>query len=96
MVPHIKVEEAVTSVLGGKPSAVTAVPDERKGERLVVFYTEPDVSGEELSTRLGESGLPNLWMPKRESFHFIDEIPLLGSGKTDLKKIRAMALEMAT
>ncbi len=96
MVPHIKVEETVSHLLGDKPAAVTAVPDERKGERLVVFYTDPGVSSEELSTRLAESGLPNLWMPKRESLHLIDEIPLLGSGKTDLKKIRSLALEMST
>ena len=94
MVPHIKVEETVSHVLGGKPAAVTAVPDERKGERLVVFYTDPGVSSDELSTRLGESELPKLWMPKRENLHLIDEIPVLGSGKTDLKKIRAMASEM--
>ncbi len=94
MVPHIKVEEAVTSVLGGKPSAVTAVPDERKGERLVVFYTELGVSSEELSSRLAECGLPKLWIPKRESLYVVDEIPVLGSGKMDLKKIRSLASEM--
>ena len=95
MVPHIKVEETVSHLLGAKPAAVTAVPDERKGERLVVFYTDPGVSSDELSTRLGESDLPKLWMPKRENLHLIDEIPVLGTGKTDLKKIRSLALEIS-
>ena len=95
MVPHIKVEETVSHLLGGKPAVVTAIPDERKGERLVVFYIDPGVSSDELSTRLGESDLPKLWMPKRENLHLIDEIPVLGTGKTDLKKIRSLALEMS-
>ena len=44
MVPHIRVEEAIRQVLGLDEDelkvAVTAVPDAKKGERLVVLYTE--------------------------------------------------------
>jgi acyl-[acyl-carrier-protein]-phospholipid O-acyltransferase/long-chain-fatty-acid--[acyl-carrier-protein] ligase len=42
---------------------------------------------------LNQSELPKLWIPKRENLHLIDSIPLLGSGKVDLKKVKAMALE---
>ncbi len=87
MVPQIKVEETVSHVLGGNLAVATAVPDDRKGE--------PGVSREELSMRLAESGLPKLWMPKRESLYLVDEIPVPGSGKIDWKKIRTMALEIS-
>jgi acyl-[acyl-carrier-protein]-phospholipid O-acyltransferase/long-chain-fatty-acid--[acyl-carrier-protein] ligase len=44
---------------------------------------------------LNHSELPKLWIPKRENLHFIDSLPLLGSGKVDLKKIKAMAQELS-
>jgi acyl-[acyl-carrier-protein]-phospholipid O-acyltransferase / long-chain-fatty-acid--[acyl-carrier-protein] ligase len=43
--------------------------------------------------KLNRSDLPKLWIPKRENIHCIDSIPLLGSGKIDLKKVKALALQ---
>ena len=40
MVPHMKVEEMINEVLGSPPPAVTALPDEQRGEKLVVFYAQ--------------------------------------------------------
>jgi acyl-[acyl-carrier-protein]-phospholipid O-acyltransferase/long-chain-fatty-acid--[acyl-carrier-protein] ligase len=37
--------------------------------------------------------LPKLWIPKRENIYRVDSLPLLGSGKVDLKTVKAMALE---
>lgn len=71
------------------------IPDESKGERLVAFYASKDVSPETLWSRLCESNLPKLWIPKRDNLYCIDSIPLLGTGKVDLKKVRALALELA-
>jgi len=93
MVPHIRVEQMCAQILTSGTCAVTAVPDERKGEQLVLFYTSPAISAEELWRNLSAADLPKLWIPKRESLFLIDEIPILGTGKTDLKKLRAMALE---
>lgn len=95
MVPHMKIEEMINQVLGSPASVVTAIPDEQRGERLVVFFAKNDVSREELWDRLNKSDLPKLWIPKRDDLHFIEELPILGSGKADLKKVKAMALEMA-
>ena len=51
MVPHIKIEEVVTELLQGKDCAVTALPDERKGERLVVFlYRSGSCTGRALES----------------------------------------------
>jgi acyl-[acyl-carrier-protein]-phospholipid O-acyltransferase/long-chain-fatty-acid--[acyl-carrier-protein] ligase len=95
MVPHIRIEEAISEILGDAPAAVAAVPDESRGERLVAFYTSPDVLPETLWSKLCESSLPKLWVPKRDNLYRVDAIPLLGTGKVDLKRVRALALEMA-
>jgi acyl-[acyl-carrier-protein]-phospholipid O-acyltransferase/long-chain-fatty-acid--[acyl-carrier-protein] ligase len=95
MVPFLKIEEVISQVLGDAPCVVTAIPDESRGERLVALYMNPDVLPETLWSRLSESSLPKLWIPKRENLYYVDAIPLLGSGKVDLKKVRELALEMA-
>ena len=95
MVPHLKIEETISRLLDDAPSVVTSIPDESKGERLVAFYVARDVLPETLWSRLSESNLPKLWIPKRDNLHPLDAIPLLGSGKVDLRKVRAMAEDMA-
>jgi acyl-[acyl-carrier-protein]-phospholipid O-acyltransferase/long-chain-fatty-acid--[acyl-carrier-protein] ligase len=93
MVPHMKVEETINRVLGDGSAAVTAIADEQKGERLVAFYTRDGITSDELWKKLNESDLPKLWIPKRENLYPIDAMPILGSGKVDLKKIKALAIE---
>ena len=71
---------------------MVGVPDATKGEALVLLTTH-DVTGEELRARLLERGVPNLWMPK--TIRRVERIPMLGTGKTDLKRCRELALEAA-
>ncbi|HJZ75865.1 MAG TPA: AMP-binding protein [Vicinamibacterales bacterium] len=92
MVPHMKVEEELQALLDEPHTCVvTAVPDDVKGERLVAFYTDPDLTPQMIWERLGESSLPRLWIPKREEIRFIESIPTLGTGKVDLRAVRALA-----
>lgn len=97
MVPHIVIEEKLAEIIGGDedvPSvAVTSVPDERKGERLVVLHTPLEVDIDTLRAKLADAGLPNIYIPSADSFYEVDEIPILGSGKLDLRRLKAMALE---
>jgi acyl-[acyl-carrier-protein]-phospholipid O-acyltransferase / long-chain-fatty-acid--[acyl-carrier-protein] ligase len=93
MVPHVKIEDAINEILGELACAVTAVPDATKGERLVAFYTRPDVLPETLWERLCQTTLPRLWVPKRDHLVPIDTIPTLGTGKTDLRRLKQLALE---
>jgi acyl-[acyl-carrier-protein]-phospholipid O-acyltransferase/long-chain-fatty-acid--[acyl-carrier-protein] ligase len=98
MVPHMKVEETLERIVGGGGEdalqvAVTAVPDERKGERLVVVHTALEKRPEQLVKDLASAGLPNLWIPSPESFVQVDAIPVLGTGKVDLKAVRQVALD---
>jgi acyl-[acyl-carrier-protein]-phospholipid O-acyltransferase/long-chain-fatty-acid--[acyl-carrier-protein] ligase len=95
MVPHMKIEDVINEILGNPASAVTAIPDEQRGEKLVVYYTENGITRDELWEKLNQSELPKLWIPKREDIHQIPSIPLLGSGKVDLKTIRGLALKQA-
>ncbi len=73
--------------------AVTSVSDERKGERLVVLHRRVPLSADAIRDRLQQAGLPNLWIPAPDSFYEVDEIPVLGSGKLDLKRIQQLAME---
>jgi acyl-[acyl-carrier-protein]-phospholipid O-acyltransferase/long-chain-fatty-acid--[acyl-carrier-protein] ligase len=92
MVPHIKIEEAIHQALGSteQVAVVTSVPDERKGEKIIVLHTV-DIDQSKLIDQLKGLGLPNLWIPDKEMFFKIDAIPLLGTGKLDLGGIKQKA-----
>jgi acyl-[acyl-carrier-protein]-phospholipid O-acyltransferase/long-chain-fatty-acid--[acyl-carrier-protein] ligase len=97
MVPHLTIEEAVNAELGGADgelvAVVTAVPDRAKGERLIVFHLPTGHQPRDIVRKLADHGLPNLWIPSADSFAEIEELPILGSGKLDLRKLGAMARE---
>jgi acyl-[acyl-carrier-protein]-phospholipid O-acyltransferase/long-chain-fatty-acid--[acyl-carrier-protein] ligase len=93
MVPHIKIEEKLHELAGASEQTfvVAGVPDEKKGERLVVLHK---LSPEQLQTcleKLAQSDLPNLWKPRPDQFFHIDALPYLGTGKLDLRKVREIA-----
>jgi len=94
MVPHIRIEEAIGGVIGDAPCAVTAVPDEQRGERLVALYVSPGLTPGDLWQRLCQTELPHLWIPKPENFYQVDSLPLLGSGKLDLRGAKERALQL--
>ncbi len=94
MVPHQGVEEAIVSAAGLEEGklAVTGLPDERKGEKLVVLYTPDCGDPEWLQQALdGVEGIPNLWKPAKADWHRVDAIPLLGTGKIDLAAVKRLA-----
>jgi acyl-[acyl-carrier-protein]-phospholipid O-acyltransferase/long-chain-fatty-acid--[acyl-carrier-protein] ligase len=98
MVPHLRIEEALQKILGGEEegeikAVVTSVPDERKGERLVVVHTCLCTTPDAICRKLADAGLPNLWIPSADSFVQVESIPVLGSGKTDLKAVNDVARE---
>ena len=96
MVPHVRIEDEIQRIIGKDDEvwvAVTATPDERKGERLIVFHRKIDKDADQIRKELAEAGLPNLFIPSRNSFCEVDEIPLLGTGKLDLKALKQKALD---
>jgi acyl-[acyl-carrier-protein]-phospholipid O-acyltransferase/long-chain-fatty-acid--[acyl-carrier-protein] ligase len=97
MVPHLGVEEAIMKVLAGtddvQPLAVTGVPDSRKGERLVILHTGLGKPVDQVIKELNQAGLPPLWIPSPDSFIQVTELPVLGTGKLDLRKLKQLAME---
>jgi len=96
MVPHGRIDEVLHDILGDDDNGevravVTSVPDQRKGERLVVVHTRLTMAPDEICRRLAAAGLPNLWIPSPDSFLEVESIPVLGSGKTDLKTVAELA-----
>lgn len=96
MVPHLKIEETLQQIVGAGEDelkvVVTAVPDDRKGERIIVLHTQLPKSPEQITRELAAAGLPNLWIPSPDSFAEVEKIPVLGTGKLDLKAVKEMAL----
>jgi acyl-[acyl-carrier-protein]-phospholipid O-acyltransferase/long-chain-fatty-acid--[acyl-carrier-protein] ligase len=101
MVPHIRIEELLTKIVedpndeegeGEAQIAVTAVPDSDKGERIIVLHKPLNKSVDQVLKELGEADIPNLWLPSADSFIEVPEIPILGTGKLDLKAVKELAL----
>jgi len=97
MVPHIKVEEQLHELAGATEQkfVVTAVPDGKKGERLVVLHTLKPEELKSVLENLPQSGLPNLWTPRPNQFFAVEEFPHLGTGKLDLRRVRELALQFS-
>lgn len=95
MVPHVKIEELIQEAMGiaERCVVVTSVPDEGKGERLVVLHSI-DLVPEQISDALRKKGLPSLWVPRPDAFIRVREIPILGSGKVDLAAARRTAEQL--
>lgn len=97
MIPHGRVEEALQHAAGESETvfAVTGLPDEKRGERLAVLHSLPEDKARAALTALesGDSGLPRLWVPRWQDFVRVAEIPVLASGKKDLKRIKDIARE---
>jgi acyl-[acyl-carrier-protein]-phospholipid O-acyltransferase/long-chain-fatty-acid--[acyl-carrier-protein] ligase len=74
---------------------VTGVPDGKKGERLVVLHTLSPDELKALLDRMPEAGLPNLWTPRTNQFFHVEELPHLGSGKLDLRRVHEMAVDLS-
>ena len=97
MVPHIKVEEKLQELSAAPEQVfvVTAVPDEKKGERLIILHTLNEEALKEVLTKLGELDLPALWKPRPDQFRRIEAMPYLGTGKLDLRRVKELGNELA-
>jgi acyl-[acyl-carrier-protein]-phospholipid O-acyltransferase/long-chain-fatty-acid--[acyl-carrier-protein] ligase len=93
MVPHIKVEEKLHELVEATEQTfvVAGVPDEKKGERLVVLHRLADAELQACLEKLAQSDLPNLWKPRADQFFRVETFPLLGTGKLDLRKVKELA-----
>jgi len=93
MVPHGTVEEALIKAYDLLESevpllAVAGRPDESKGEALVLIAAM-DIELDDIREKLSVAGFSNLWIPKE--IKRVEVIPILATGKLDLKAINALA-----
>jgi len=95
MVPHIRVEEKLHELAGATEQTflVTGVPDEKKGERLVVLHKLTPEQLQACLEKLAQCDLPNLWKPRADQFFQVEALPYLGTGKLDLRRAREIASE---
>ena len=98
MVSHESVENMVTQIISADKDAdgeilcvITGIADEAKGESLVLL-TAVEIDLKSLGEKMRTKGVPNLWIPKQTKL--IDEIPLLGTGKLDLRKIKELTSKL--
>jgi acyl-[acyl-carrier-protein]-phospholipid O-acyltransferase/long-chain-fatty-acid--[acyl-carrier-protein] ligase len=95
MVPHEAIEQKIIDLLGlaGRDERVIAImgiQDQAKGEALILL-AGLDVDLAQLRDKLREAGVPNLWIPKK--ICRVDAIPVLASGKLDLKKCQELGAQ---
>lgn len=96
MVPHGAVEDALHAKLGQTGVvAVTGVPDDKRGEKLVVVFAPEAGNAEALHKLMLETDLPNLWKPGRDCYVAVEALPILGTGKLDLRGVKEAALASA-
>ena len=72
--------------------AVTAVPCPKKGERIVVLHTKGKKTPADMLAALKAAELPNIFLPSEDSFFEVEGLPLLGTGKLDLRGIKELSL----
>ena len=99
MVPHETLEAEVTKALGldqesERKIAIVGVPDAQKGEVIVLLSTVAGLALDQecidLRYKLMDAGIPSLWCPKR--IVPVADIPILASGKLDIKECVALAM----
>lgn len=97
MVPHLGIEEAFHAQLSvsGQVLVITAVPDERKGEKLVLLYTDEAGDDAKIKAMIEACDIPNLWKPGADACFRIEALPVLGTGKLDLKAVKEMGKTLA-
>lgn len=95
MVPHGRIEEALHTIEGADEQVfvVTSVPNDVKGESLAVLHTLEEGKIHSILQKLMTQNLPKIYIPRFDHFIKVDSIPLLGSGKIDLREVRKIAKE---
>ena len=88
----LSVVEAIAAALWPQAASVAvSIPDQRKGERIVLLTTERDAERSAMQHQAKAQGAPELAVPA--TIMVVDKVPLLGSGKTDYVTAKALAEE---
>jgi acyl-[acyl-carrier-protein]-phospholipid O-acyltransferase / long-chain-fatty-acid--[acyl-carrier-protein] ligase len=83
------VERIAATASAGFAHAATTRSDAAKGEAIVLFTTDPQLTREQLSAAAKSLGAPDLAVAR--TVNVVAEIPLLGTGKTDYVRLKSLA-----
>ena len=61
-----------------------------------MLHKLPDAGLASCLEKLAQCDLPNLWKPRADQFFRVDNFPLLGTGKLDLRKVKEAAQKLST
>ncbi len=85
----LETTEAIAKASSPKfESAAINIPDEKKGEAIILFTTDKEMSRDMLVAKCKELGHSELAIPR--VIKVLDKIPLLGTGKTDYVTLKTM------
>ncbi|MDR0734911.1 MAG: acyl-[ACP]--phospholipid O-acyltransferase [Elusimicrobiota bacterium] len=87
MVSLAAVEEAANKIWPEGTAAIN-IPDDKKGEQIILFTAHQDAEQKELASAFRTQGLSELWIPKE--VRVLSELPLTGTGKTDYMKLKEL------
>ncbi|MFQ5560018.1 MAG: acyl-[ACP]--phospholipid O-acyltransferase, partial [Nitrospinota bacterium] len=88
MVSLTAVETYLSQVWPEHHHAVVAIPDNKKGEALVLVTDKLDAERLEISAFVRNNGIGELSVPKE--ILTVNVVPVLGTGKTDYVKVKEL------
>jgi acyl-[acyl-carrier-protein]-phospholipid O-acyltransferase/long-chain-fatty-acid--[acyl-carrier-protein] ligase len=78
----LEVSEAIARAASAEAlHAATCVADAHRGESIVLFTTDSDLTREQLVAAAHGLGYPEIAVPRK--LHWLDDLPVLGTGKID-------------
>ncbi|MEY9545336.1 acyl-CoA synthetase (AMP-forming)/AMP-acid ligase II [Bradyrhizobium diazoefficiens] len=94
MVSLSAVESIAATLWPQAGSVAVSIPDQRKGERIVLLTTEKTAERSAMQGQAKAIGASELTVPA--AIMVVDKVPLLGTGKTDYVTATTMAREQAS
>lgn len=81
MISLTAVEGFLAQLWPNHTHAIVAIPDEKKGEQLILLTENKEAQRQEITEYVRQQGLSELGLPKK--IIYVDQVPVLGTGKID-------------
>lgn len=88
MISLTAMEDFISKLWPNHLHAIVAVPDEKKGEQLILMTENKEAQRQDIIEYVRQQGLSELGLPK--TIIHVDQVPLLGTGKIDYIKTQEL------